>query len=80
MASRLRTGLEGVPGLTFNQPTDANGVFAILDPDVAWRVRKRWRFYIWDAFTGEVRWMCSFDTTEQDVDGLVETIRTELGH
>ena len=32
MASRLRTQLEGTPGLSFTQPTDANAVFAILDP------------------------------------------------
>ena len=28
----------------------------------------RFRFYDWDPATGEVRWMCAFDTTEADVD------------
>lgn len=78
MASRLRAQLEGTPGLSFTQPTDANAVFAILDPAVADRVRDTWKFYNWDDFTGEVRWMCSFDTTESDVDGFASTIRTEL--
>lgn len=78
MASRLRHSLEGTPGLAFTQPTDASAVFAILDPHAAARIRETWMFYDWDEFTGEVRWMCSFDTTEQDVDAFAETIRTEL--
>ncbi|MBA4021041.1 MAG: threonine aldolase [Gordonia sp.] len=78
MASRLRSQLEGTPGLSFTHPTDANAVFATLDPVVAARVRDTWKFYTWNEFTGEVRWMCSFDTTESDVDGLASTIRTEL--
>lgn len=79
MASRLRTRLEGTPGLTFTHPTQASAVFASLDPAVADRVRDRWKFYNWNEFTGEVRWMCSFDTTESDVDDFAQTIRTELG-
>jgi threonine aldolase len=78
MASRLRTQLEGTPGLSFTQPTDANAVFAILDPAVADRIRETWKFYTWDDFTGEVRWMCSFDTTESDVDEFASTIRSAL--
>ena len=35
-------------------------------------LRRRWRFYDWDVETGEVRLMCSFDTTEADVDELVD--------
>ena len=30
-----------------------------------------------DAATGEVRWMCSFDTTEDDVAGFADALREE---
>jgi threonine aldolase len=33
---------------------------------------------VWDERTGEVRWMCSWDTTEDDVDSFVAAIRTVL--
>ena len=33
------------------------------------------RFYDWDAARREVRWMCSFDTAESDVDAFI----AELG-
>ena len=35
------------------------------------------RFYDWDAAKNEVRWMCSFDTTEDDIDAFVAAIARE---
>ncbi|PVY32390.1 threonine aldolase family protein [Williamsia muralis] len=78
MAARLRAGLEGVPGLGFAQPTESNAVFAVLDRAAAERVRESWRFYDWDELGGTVRWMCSFDTTDDDVDRFIETVKREL--
>ncbi len=84
MAHRLRTALDemlamgGIAGLGFAQPTQANAVFAVLDPVVADRLRQYTRFYDWDRATGQVRWMTAFDTTEADVDAFVEVIRAEL--
>ena len=61
MAALLRAGVEHLPGVQCTQPTEANGVFALLPPGVAARLREKFRFYDWDAAAGEVRWMCSFD-------------------
>lgn len=80
MAHRLRTALERAvadgraPGLAFTQPTQANALFVTLPAGVADRLREQVRFYDWDEAAGEVRWMCSFDTTEADVDGFVELV------
>ena len=80
MAARLRTSLEelALPGLSFSQPTQANAVFAVLPNEAADNIRAKYRFYDWDRAAGQVRWMCSFDTTEADIDGFVEAIREEL--
>ncbi|BDZ54978.1 hypothetical protein GCM10025870_20510 [Agromyces marinus] len=85
MASRLRDALDAgiaageLPGLSFTQATQSNGVFAALPGGVADRLRDRgFKFYDWDAARGEVRWMCSFDTTEHDIDAFVTGIREEL--
>lgn len=75
MASRLRAALEGVAGVRFNQPTQANGLFVTLPPRVADIARRHAFFYDWDAAAGEVRWMCSFDTTEDDVDSFADAVR-----
>lgn len=78
MATRLRGAVEGLPGVTITRETQSNAVFAILPPGVADRVRERFRFYDWNPATGEVRWMCAFDTTEADVDAFAGAIREEL--
>ena len=84
MAQRLRNSLEegiasgALSGLSFSAPTQANAVFAVLDPEVSDRIRQTFRFYDWDRSVGEVRWMCSFDTTKEDIERFVETITAEL--
>jgi threonine aldolase len=84
MATRLRSALEAsiasgaIAGLGFSQATQANGVFATLPAGVADRLRESFRFYDWDSARGEVRWMCSWDTTEDDIDAFVAAIEREL--
>ncbi len=77
MAQRLRAEVEAgiadgsIRGVGFTQRTQSNGVFATLPDGVADALRASFRFYDWDAARNEVRWMCSFDTTEADVDAFV---------
>ena len=78
MATRLRDGVQGLPGVRVVRPVQANAVFAVLPPGVADRLRARFRFYDWDVATGEVRWMCAHDTTEADVDAFVSALQEEL--
>ncbi len=79
MAARLRAALDGVPGVEFSQPTQANGIFVRLPDGVADAVRSEFFFYDWDAAAREVRWMCSFDTAEADVDAFAALIRAAAG-
>lgn len=78
MAARLRAGVESIPGVELSQKTESNGVFAILPAGVADRLRESFRFYDWNEAAREVRWMCSFDTTEDDVDSFIAAIKREL--
>ena len=80
MAARLRSSLEqrDLPTLEFTQSTEANAVFAVLPPGAADELRQQFRFYDWNPAIREVRWMTSFDTTEQDVDRLVDAIASAL--
>jgi threonine aldolase len=78
MAARLRAGVESIDGIGFSQATEANAIFALLPAGAADRIRQTFRFYDWDASKGEVRWMCSFDTTEDDVDTFAAAVRSAL--
>ena len=78
MAARLAAGVAEIDGVRITRTPQANAVFAILPREAADRVRSRYRFYDWDPATGEVRWMCAWDTTTEDVDGFLATLRAEL--
>ena len=78
MARRLAEAVGRIEGVTITQPTQSNAVFASLPAGVADRLRSVFRFYDWDQATGEVRWMCTFDTSEADVDAFVEAIAREV--
>lgn len=75
MARRLAAGLDALSGVQVLHPVEANGVFALLPPGVADRLRPHFAFSTWDSRTGEVRLMTSFDTTEADVDGFVAAVQ-----
>jgi threonine aldolase len=75
MAERLAAALGGVEGVEITQPVQANAVFAVIPREATERLQERWHFYVWDERTGEVRWMCSWDTTEEDVDAFAEDVR-----
>ncbi len=79
MARRLAEGVRAVDGVEIAHPVEANVVFARLSHDVAERLQKRFRFYFWDEPAGLVRWMCSYDTTEQDVDSFTTALTEEMG-
>ncbi|MEE1755347.1 threonine aldolase family protein [Streptomyces sp. SP18CS02] len=80
MAQRLAQGVRTVEGVEILHPVQANAVFARLPHKVSLRLQQRFRFYFWDEAAGDVRWMCSFDTTEDDVDAFVLALKEEMAH
>ncbi len=79
MAGRLADGLAGIPQVQITQPVQANVVFARLPEPAIAPLQAEYPFYVWDAAAQEVRWMCSFDTSEEDVQGFLAAIRREVG-
>ncbi|MEV7281250.1 low specificity L-threonine aldolase [Streptomyces sp. NPDC093111] len=79
MAQRLAAGVRGVDGVEILYPVQANAVFARLPHEVSRRLQERFRFYFWDEAAGDVRWMCSFDTSEDDVDAFLQALKEEMG-
>ncbi|HEV2290689.1 MAG TPA: low specificity L-threonine aldolase [Gemmatimonadales bacterium] len=78
MAQRLAASAREVNGVTVTQSVEANGVFARLPDRVIAPLREAFPFYVWRQGTdgtSEVRWMCSWDTTEADVDAFVGRLR-----
>ena len=74
MARRLRDAVSDVPGVTITQQVQANGVFAILPEAAIPKLQDASHFYVWDESRHEVRWMCSWDTTEDDIDSFASLV------
>ena len=78
MATRLRDAVEGIEGVEVAYPVEANAVFARLDHGAIDRLlaasEAEHPFYVWDDAEGVVRWMCSWDTTVEDVDKFAEEV------
>jgi len=67
MARVLEAEVRKIPQVRVVWKVEANGVFAqIPEPAIA-RIKERYFFYPWIEEECIVRWMCSFDTTEEDV-------------
>ena len=67
MADLLRREVSKIPNVKIVYKVEANGVFAEIPRAAIAELQKRYFFYVWDEDRSLVRWMCSFDTTEQDV-------------
>jgi len=75
MAGRLADAVRDLPGVKVTQETQSNAVFVILPAELREALyADGFVFYVWDEHTGEVRWMCSWDTTEEDVDTFVAAV------
>lgn len=79
MAARLAEGAAAVPGVEIAQVRGANEVFARIPVEHVAPLQQVADFYEWDASPGVVRWVTSFDTTVEDVDGFVAALRAILG-
>lgn len=75
MAQLLAQEVNTIPEITITQEVDANGVFALIPPAIVAPLQKEFPFYLWDEQTCEARWMCSFDTTEEEIITFVNKIR-----
>jgi len=79
MAQRLASGLREIPGVAVLYPTEVNAVFASL-PEVCHRrlAERGWHYYTFIG-RGGARFMCSWATTDADVNALLGDIRSAIG-
>jgi threonine aldolase len=76
MARRLDAGLRGLPQIKIAFPCQTNAVFAEMPKPIIEALWQRgWMFYT-HVSPGQCRLMCSWDTTEADVDDFVADVRS----
>jgi threonine aldolase len=67
MAKLLEKEVSAIPQVKVVYKVEANGVFAQIPKHAICKLQERYFFYVWNEEQSVVRWMCSFDTTEEDV-------------
>jgi threonine aldolase len=67
MAQLLKEEVSRIPKLKIVYPVEANGVFAQVPSKAIAKLQEQYFFYVWSEEESVVRWMCSFDTTEEDI-------------
>jgi threonine aldolase len=74
MARLLEKEVSRVPGVKVIWKVEANGVFAQIPRHAIDKIKKHYFFYDWIEEESIVRWMCSFDITEEDVHDFTRTV------
>jgi threonine aldolase len=79
MAKLLESEVRHIPQVSIVQKVETNVVFARLPKQIIPALQEVYPFYIWEETStsalAEVRWMTSFDTTEEDVYNFAELVR-----
>lgn len=78
MAQKLANEAAKIPGVRITQKVQGNEIFAIIPRNKIKTLQEKCFFYVWDESASEVRWVCSFDTTESDIIEFVNILRQEL--
>jgi threonine aldolase len=78
MAQLLAQELGRIPQFKITQKVEANGVFAVVPKKYIAKLQKKYFFYVWNEQTSEVRFMTSFDTTEEDIKDFVTLVRKTI--
>ena len=74
MARLLEKEASCIPQIRVIWKVEANGVFAQIPRHAIDKIKQHYFFYIWMEEESIVRWMCSFDTTEEDIRKFAEVV------
>jgi threonine aldolase len=74
MAQSLEEEISRIPGVRIVWKVEANGVFAQIPRHSIETIKQQYFFYTWIEEESIVRWMCSFDTTEEDIRKFAEVV------
>ena len=79
MAKFLESEIKKIAQVKIVYPVEANGVFAKIPRPAIKKIQERYFFYPWIEEESVVRWMCSFDTTEEDVRQFASFVAEQVG-
>jgi len=68
LAEYLAEKIQSVPQLKLTQKVESNALFLSMPKSFIEELRKEYFFYTWNEERNEVRWVTSWDTSQEDID------------
>lgn len=78
MTLLLANEIKELRGIKISQKIEANAIFVTIPEAIIDPLRSQYPFYEWNSETHEQRWMCSYDTTEEDIAKFVKQLKILL--
>jgi threonine aldolase len=78
MTKILYEEIKDIKKLKITQKVQTNVIFSIIPKECIIPLQKEYFFHVFDEFKSEVRWMCSFNTTNEDIKNFSNTIKRIL--
>ena len=74
MAARLAGAIEGIPGVAVSRPVETNMVWTCVEPAQVVSLGKHYPIALLGKKQEELRWVTSFDTTQEDIEAFVHAL------
>jgi threonine aldolase len=78
MAWLLYEGLREYPEIKFTQKVQTNALFLTMPRYLIDKLLEKWLFYFWNENNDEVRLVTSFDTTNEDVQDFINSVKNSI--
>ena len=74
-AQQLASAMTKIKGIEITQKVESNAIFFILPKKITDKLREHYFFYDWDESRNEMRIVCSWDTTEKDINDFISYLQ-----
>ena len=75
-AQLLASEMKKIGCIEITQKVESNAIFFILSKEISDKLREHYFFYDWDVARNEMRLVCSWDTTENDIREFIAYLKT----
>lgn len=77
-ALRLKEALSEFEDFSFEYPVQANALFVSMPECIIEKLREHFFFYTWDEARNVVRFVCSWDTTDEDIEAFIAIVKQNV--
>lgn len=75
LAQKLHQAVSNISQVEVTVPSQSNAVFAKIPQAWVKPLREKYFFYVWNEKTFECRWMTSWDTQAEDIEGFIDALK-----